>query len=130
MTRQTRDTDGKSRLRIEIRIVYVLRDEKHRPTFLGLVSELSSAARALMEFVGASESSYSLMEQQERKGRFVELFQFATEHERSRFDDLYCQDRKIATIQGLIDEFVDAAHSDYVVIPAVISPNSLSAVVA
>jgi hypothetical protein len=101
---------------VELRMVYVLRDERCRSTFMDLMSEQASVAAALMTLAGADGHSYALNEQPgRRRGKFVEVLGFASERERDRFDDLYCQDRKIAAIQGLIDELVDAAHSDYVV---------------
>jgi hypothetical protein len=98
----------------EIRVVYVLRSSRNRTAFLTLMSELQSVTRTLMESAGAKAGGYSMMERTDRDGWFIETMRFGSEQERNRFDDLYCLDRKASALQGLLNDLVDGARSDYV----------------
>jgi hypothetical protein len=98
----------------KIEVVYVLQSLRHRGPFLNLMSELRTATTHLLATVGADPAQYSMTEREDRDGWFVEVMHFGSEQERNRFDELYCQDRAASAIQGLLDDYVDGARSDYV----------------
>jgi len=100
----------------ELRIVYVLRDPEDRGAFLNLMSELKTVTTDLMQSVGTGPGEYSMTERPDRDGWFVEVLRFASEKERTRFDDLYSQDRRASALQSLLDELLDAQRSDYVLV--------------
>jgi len=95
-------------------VVYVLRTPHRRDEFLALMSDLRRVTLELMASAGADPSSYTMTEHPKRPGWFVESVPFPSEKEQAKFDDLYHQDRRTATLQSLLDELVDAARSDYV----------------
>jgi hypothetical protein len=99
----------------EVRVVYVLRRPEYRETFLDLMTSLREATLDLMTQAGARASDYVLEERRDRRGWFVEVLRFASEKEHSRFDEMYCQDRRTAALQALVDDLVDSSWSDYVV---------------
>jgi hypothetical protein len=99
-----------------VRIVYALRKPDFRDEFLKLMNELRTVTRMVMRAADAADGEYSMGEVAGRPDCFEEVIRFKTEKERSRFDDLYCQDRAAGAIQGLLDELLDASRSDYAVV--------------
>src|SRR5262245_11935439 len=84
----------------EIRVVYVLRSSRQRAEFLTLMSELRTVTENLIQAAGASASGYSMTERADRDGWFIETLKFASDDQRSRFDDLYCADRRATALQA------------------------------
>src|SRR5689334_13304879 len=100
---------------ITIRVSYVLRSEVCRSTFLELMAELRRRTLEVLQLVDADPTAYSMAESADRSGWFDEAFLFASRQQHERFDDLYTQDRPVATIQALLEETIDSARCDYVV---------------
>jgi hypothetical protein len=104
----------RERVGSEVRVAYVLQRPQYREGFLQLMAELRTVTRDLLASVGANPNGYWMEERPDRDGWFVEVIRFGSDEQRSRFDDLYSQDRRASALQGLLDELVDAARSDYV----------------
>jgi hypothetical protein len=99
----------------DIRVLYVLKTPACRAAFLELMSELQVTTVDLMTQVGAGADGYTIVELPGRPGWFLETLRFASEKERTRFDELFCADRRGAAAHALLDDLLDSARSDYVV---------------
>jgi hypothetical protein len=99
----------------EVRVLYVLRTPACRSAFLELMAKLQVTTTDLMRQVGADAAGYSIVELPSRSGWFLETLRFASEKERTRFDELFCEDRRSAAAHALLDDLLDGARSDYVV---------------
>jgi hypothetical protein len=106
---------SRSAARRTIKIVYAIRTPEVRDEFLKLMDELRTVTRKLMRLAGADDGEYSLSEIRDLPGRFEETIKFKDESQRLKFDDLYCQDRTATTLQGLLNELLDASKSDFAV---------------
>ena len=80
-----------------------------------LMGDLRTATRKLMRLAGADDGEYSFSEVAAHPGRFEETIKFKDESQRLKFDDLYCQDRTVTTLQALLNDLLDASLSDFAV---------------
>jgi hypothetical protein len=98
-----------------IKMTYTIRSPEVRDHFLKLTGDLRTATRKLMRLAGADDGEYSFSEVSGRPGRFEETIKFKDESQRLKFDDLYCQDRSVTTLQALLNDLLNASQSDYAV---------------
>jgi hypothetical protein len=98
-----------------IKMTYTLRTPDVRDEFLKLMGDLRTATRKLMRLAGADTGEYSFSEFAGHPGRFDETIKFKDESQRLKFDELYCQDRTVTTIQTLLNDLLDLSQSDFAV---------------
>lgn len=98
-----------------IKMTYTIRAPEVRDDFRKLMDDLRTATRKLMRLAGADDGEYSFSEVSGHPGRFEETIRFKDETQRLKFDELYCQDRTVTTLQALLNDLLDASRSDFAV---------------
>lgn len=112
---------------VTLRVSYVLRDEAYRAALVDLLGQLRERAVHILSLLGVEHHAYALLEDRPRSGWFTEVLRFSSVQQYEKFDERSGADRMTVTLQALLEETLDLARCDYVLIRGNGAPRAISA---